>query len=333
MNLAPLANQPAFGAMREVAPAVPGREMSPDEISRQMARELFAEGDYEGAFEALKAAKGAGQNYGNSLVTAVDDSGNLVLLQPGGPTGARQISGFRPAEGINVVNTGDERVILGSRTGREQRRMPVRVDPTTIYSQGEQTRRAILQPQLEVEAAGKKARATEIGRAEGERFVERGQQVEKAENAIDELQSLKSALSKLPSPARLAIEGPKAFFGLGNKEIQSAIGEVERISGRMLAYVERLPGAATDADRQIFMASAGVITDKNAPAERKIAAADSAIKSYQRLIQKYGGKDKPEQSRQVNILPPASQLKGKVAKDNTTGIRYRSDGKNWVRIP
>jgi hypothetical protein len=318
---------------REIAPAVPGRQPTLEDMQAASIDAMFKAGDIQGAFEAMKAAKGDGQNYGNSLVTAVDDSGNLVLLQPGGPTGARQISGFRPAEGINVVNTGDERVILGSRTGREQRRMPVRVDPTTIYSQGEQTRRAILQPQLEVEAAGKKARATEIGRAEGERFVERGQQVEKAENAIDELQSLKSALSKLPSPARLAIEGPKAFFGLGNKEIQSAIGEVERISGRMLAYVERLPGAATDADRQIFMASAGVITDKNAPAERKIAAADSAIKSYQRLIQKYGGKDKPEQSRQVNILPPASQLKGKVAKDNTTGIRYRSDGKNWVRIP
>ena len=57
MNQGPVINQPAYGQMRESSPAVPGREMSPDEINREMARALFAEGDYEGAFEAMKAAR------------------------------------------------------------------------------------------------------------------------------------------------------------------------------------------------------------------------------------------------------------------------------------
>lgn len=44
------------------------------------------------------------------------------------------------------------------------------------------------------------------------------------------------------------------------------------------------------------------------------------------------GADRP-QRQQVNILPPASQLPGKIATDNATGIRYKSDGTKWVRIP
>ena len=253
--------------------------------------------------------KSQSDQYGNTLTAAVDDQGNLVYLQPGGPTGARPIQGFRPPEGVSIIDTGNERVIVGSRTGREQQRMPVQVDPTAIYTQGEQTRRTIMQPQLEVQAAGEKAKRAEIGRAEGESIVERGQQVEKAQNAIGELQNLKVALSKLPSPARLRVEGAKAFFGLENRDIQSALGEVERISGRMLEYVNRLPGAATDADRQIFMASAGVITDPNATASRKIAGAESAIQSYQRLIQKYGQGQRQSQPR--SIAPAATWLKSR----------------------
>ena len=48
--------------------------------------------------------------------------------------------------------------------------------------------------------------------------------------------------------------------------------------------------------------------------------------------QDQGGQSQP-QRKQVNILPPASQLPGKIATDNTTGIRYKSDGTKWVRIP
>ena len=57
MNQGPVINQPAYGEMRETSPAVAPREMTPEEIQQQMARALFAEGDYEGAFEAMKAAR------------------------------------------------------------------------------------------------------------------------------------------------------------------------------------------------------------------------------------------------------------------------------------
>lgn len=57
MNPGPVINQPAYGEMRETSPAVAPREMTQEEIQQQMARALFAEGDYEGAFEAMKAAR------------------------------------------------------------------------------------------------------------------------------------------------------------------------------------------------------------------------------------------------------------------------------------
>jgi hypothetical protein len=282
--------------------------------------------------------------YGNTLAAAVDEQGNLVYVQPGGPSGARVIQGVRPPEGMTVVNAGNERILVGGKTGREQGRIPVQVDPTAIYTQGAQAQRQERGAQLDVlteaqkeairlQNVGQMAEQKSKGEAKAERDIEVAAKVRSAEDAISELVPLRQALSKLPSPAALKVESAKAFFGMENPRIQAALGDVQRISGRMLEYVNRLPGAATDADREIFMASAGVLADPNTPASRKIAAADSAIQSYQRLIQKYGKGQSQPQRQQVNILPPASQLPGKIATDNTTGIRYKSDGTKWVRIP
>lgn len=328
---------------REIAPAVPGRQPTIEDMQAASIDAMFRAGDIQGAFEAMKQIR-ATEQYGNSLAAAVDDQGNLVYVQPGGPSGARVIHGIRPPEGMTVVNAGNERVLIGGKTGREQGRIPVQVDPTAIYDKNEQARRQERGAQLDVmteakkeeirlKNAGQMAEQKAKGEAKAERDIEVAAKVRSAEDAISELVLLRQALSKLPSPAALKAESVKAFFGMENPRIQAALGDVQRISGRMLEYVNRLPGAATDADREIFMASAGVLADPNTPASRKIAAADSAIQSYQRLIQKHGKGQSQPQRKQVNILPPASQLPGKIATDNTTGIRYKSDGTKWVRIP
>lgn len=328
---------------REVSPAVPGRQPTLEDMQAASIDAMFRAGDIQGAFEAMKQISATGQ-YGNSLAAAVDDQGNLVYVQPGGPSGARVIHGIRPPEGMTVVNAGNERVLIGGKTGREQGRIPVQVDPTAIYAQGAQARRQERGAQLDVmteaqkeairlQNVGQMAEQKAKGEAKAERDIEVAAKVRSAEDAISELVPLRKALSKLPSPAALKVESAKAFFGMENPSIQAALGDVQRISGRMLEYINRLPGAATDKDREVFMASAGVLNDPNTPASRKIAAADSAIQSYQRLIQKYGKGQSQPQRQQVNILPPASQLPGKIATDNTTGIRYKSDGTKWVRIP
>lgn len=327
---------------REIAPAVPGRQPTIEDMQAASIDAMFRAGDIQGAFEAMKQIR-ATEQYGNSLAAAVDDQGNLVYVQPGGPSGARVVHGIRPPEGMTVVNAGNERVLIGGKTGREQGRIPVQVDPSAIYTQGAQAQRQERGAQLDVmteaqkeairlQNAGQMVEQKAKGAAKAERDIEVAAKVSSAEDAISELVPLRRALSKLPSPAALKVESAKAFFGMENPRIQAALGDVQRISGRMLEYINRLPGAATDADREIFMASAGVLGDPNTPASRKIAAADSAIQSYQRLIQKYG-KGQSQQQQQVNILPPASQLPGKIATDNATGIRYKSDGTKWVRIP
>lgn len=325
--------------VREVAPAVPGRQPTLEDMQAAGIDAMFKAGDIQGAFKAMKQMRAAGQ-YGNSLATGIDSEGNLVFVQPGGPAGARVIQGIRPPEGTTVVNAGNERILIGGKTGREQGRVPVQVDPTAIYTQDAQAQRQERGAQLDVltEAQKEAIRLQNVGpmaekKAKAERDIEVAAKVRSAEDAISELVPLKQALAKLPSPAALRVEGAKGFFGMENPRIQAALGDVQRISGRMLEYVNRLPGAATDADREIFMASAGVLSDPNTPASRKIAAADSAIQSYQRLIQKYGKGQSTQQRQQVNILPPASQLPGKIATDNATGIRYKSDGTKWVRIP
>ena len=326
--------------VREVAPAVPGRQPTLEDMQVAGIDAMFRAGDIKGAFEAMKQSRHGGNQYGNSLATGIDENGNLVFIQPGGPSGARVVQGIRPTEGVTVVNTGDERVLIGGKTGKEQRRVPVRVDPTAIYTQGEQASRQERGAQLDVltEAQKEAIRLQNVApmaeqKARAEQAIDVAAKVRSAEDAISELVPLKKALAKLPSPAALRVEGAKAFFGMENPEIQAALGDVQRIAGRMLEYVNRLPGAATDKDREVFMASAGVLNDPNTPASRKIAAADSAILSYQRLIQKYGKGQSTQQRQQVNILPPASQLPGKIATDNSTGIRYKSDGTKWVRVP
>lgn len=135
--------------------------------------------------------------------------------------------------------------------------------------------------------AGAKAGAQVVATEKSEKAVS----AVNANDALYELGKIESALPSLPqTPIGMSWEQFKAQFTGGDKKVQRAIGEIEQASGRMLKYVERLPGAATDADRVVFMASAGVINDPKATIERKVAAVRAAKESYQRLIERYGDK-------------------------------------------
>lgn len=315
--------------------AIPARKPTMDDYQQASIMGMLKAGDYAGAFEAYKAAK-SGDNtekFGLSPVYVRDASGNVRMAQPSSMGGLKVIENYDPVEGVTVVNAGDRSVLLGSRTGGMRGEVAKNIDPTAIFNQGEQTARMREQPMIDIATAAEKSKQSALGTAAASELVERREKVAKAEDAIAELGLLQNALKKLPSPAMLALEKPKAFIGLGNKETQQALGEFKRITGRMLEYVNKLPGAATDADRRMFLASAGIIDDDSAPASQRIAAAQSAAASYQRLIDKYGGKAKPKPGIETNILPAASKYPGKIATDQTTGIRYKSNGSKWMRIP
>jgi len=338
---------PLFDVQRRVtAPAVAGRQPSMDDMYAASIDALFRAGDYQGAFDAMKVMRsGAGNKYGNTLMPAYDDAGNLVYIQPGGEEGARRISGYTPVEQLMQVNQGDRRLLVGGKTGRQVSDYPVAVDPSTVYSQGQQDQRQERGAVLDVASEAEKERIRLQNAAQLEQERARGsnaaareekitEEVRDAEGALATIAPLKSALSKLRSPLGMKAEAAKSWVGFGNPEIEKAQGTIRQISGAMLKYVERLPGAATEGDRVVFMASAGVLNDPNSSPSEKIAAADSAIASYERLVKKYsGGAAAGGKKIEAASLPAASQYPGKIATDRQTGTRYKSDGKNWVRIP
>lgn len=288
----------------------------------------LSQGAFEEAKPMMELAKlsKANDKYGNTLMPAYDDAGNLVYIQPGGESGARQIAGFTPAESLMQIDQGNRRLLVGGKTGRQVGGgYQVDVDPTAVYTQGQQGQRQERGAVLDVVTEAEKERIRLQNAAELERRKALGantaareekitESVVNAENALATLAPLKSALSKLKSPAGMKIEEAKAWFGAGNPEIQRAVGTIQQISGAMLKYVERLPGAATDADREIFMASAGVLNNPNASPQRKMAAADAAIASYERLVKKYGGSRKSPQLNPVKIPGVPTGWKVEVIK-------------------
>lgn len=114
----PVLNQPAFGAMREKVPAIPGREPSSEDYQRSVADALFREGDYEGAFEALKQMRSgqasAMKAFGAETRTG-EDGMEYAFNQATGrfePTGFKsarepvkpRVQTVRTARGIEVID-------------------------------------------------------------------------------------------------------------------------------------------------------------------------------------------------------------------------------------
>lgn len=263
----------------------------------------LSQGAFEEAKPMMELAKlsKANDKYGNTLMPAYDKTtGEFVFIQPGGESGARPITGYTPAEPLIQVDQGTQRVLVGGKTGHEKVSYQVGVDPTTVYSQGQQAVRQERGAVLDVGVEAEKERirlqnAAELERrkAQGQNLAAREEKVQErltnAQEALATILPLRDALSKLRGPAGMRAEQAKAWLGFGNPEIQGALGQIQQISGSMLKYVERLPGAATDADREIFMASAGILNDPSSTPQRKIGAANAAIASYERLIRKHGG--------------------------------------------
>lgn len=143
----------------------------------------------------------------------------------------------------------------------------------------------------EEQRAPEVAAATEAAKARAGAQVEKEESATAATDAMYELSRLDKALMRVPQTkwSQFAEDVVAPLTG-GDPEIQAAMGEVSQISGRMLKYVERLPGAATDKDRDVFMASAGVMQNPDATVGARRAAVQSAMDSYKRLVERYGDK-------------------------------------------
>lgn len=357
MNQGQVINQPFDGQMRESSPAVPSREMSPEEINAAMVRELFAEGDYEGAFEAMKAARtgqasqakpfGAetkrgpdGMEYALNMMTGrYEPTGFAAERDPAKP----RIQIVRTARGIEVVDLNN---------------MP----PGTV-----------LPPEKKPEA--KRAPRTQVVTDETGTFV-----IDLDNPSAPAVPVTKPGGAPITKPKAnqepSIDEGKNAGFYLRMRGVGKSLDDFEKTGAPtvMTSMASSLPfvggyaqrKSMTEEQQQYYTAamawiraklrkeSGAVIGDDEAKSEwatyfpmpgdtkanieqkkqlRKLAE-DEMRFSAGRAAGKAdkAGADRP-QRQQVNILPPASQLPGKIATDNTTGIRYKSDGTKWVRIP
>ena len=342
---------------REIAPAVPGRQPTLEDMQAASIDAMFKAGDIQGAFEAMKQAR-AGQpsamkSFGAETRTG-EDGMEYAFNQATGrfePTGFRsarepvkpRIQIVRTARGIEVVDLNN-------------------LPPGTV-----------LPPEKKPEA--KRAPRTQVVTDETGTFV------------ID-LDNPSAPAVPVTKPGGAQITKPKASqepsidesknagFYLRMRGVGKSLDDFEKTGAPtvMTSMASSLPfvggyaqrKSMTEDQQQYYTAamawiraklrkeSGAVIGDDEAKSEwatyfpmpgdtkanieqkkqlRKLAEDEMRLSSGRAASKvEAAGADRP-QRQQVNILPPASQLPGKIATDNTTGIRYRSDGTKWVRIP
>ena len=343
--------------VREVAPAVPGRQPTLEDMQAASIDAMFRAGDIQGAFEAMKAARtgqasqakpfGAetkrgpdGMEYALNMMTGrYEPTGFAAERDPAKP----RIQIVRTARGIEVVDLND-------------------LPPGTV-----------LPPEKKPEA--KRAPRTQVVTDETGTFV-----IDLDNPSAPAVPVTKPGGAQITKPKASqepsADESKNAGFYLRMRGVGKSLDDFEKTGAPtvMTSMASSLPfvggyaqrKSMTEEQQQYYTAamawiraklrkeSGAVIGDDEARSEwatyfpmpgdtkgnieqkkqlRKLAEDEMRLSSGRAAgkVDKAGA-DRP-QRQQVNILPPASQLPGRIATDNATGIRYRSDGTKWVRIP
>jgi hypothetical protein len=135
----------------------------------------------------------------------------------------------------------------------------------------------------EADKQGAISGAKVIGESEGDKLVRA------ASDAPKLFDELISAIERQPATAvGRGYEKAVGFVGAGSEQEQVAIAEADTIVNQLMAFAEKLPGPASDADRIDFKGSIGAYKEPGATRAQKLAAAKQAKKLFNRLVQKYG---------------------------------------------
>lgn len=342
---------------REIAPAVPGRQPTLEDMQAASIDAMFKAGDIQGAFEAMKQVR-AGQpsamkSFGAETRTG-EDGMEYAFNQATGrfePTGFRsarepvkpRVQMVRTAHGIEVVDL--NKLPPGTVLTPERKPATARAPRTQVVS--DETGTFVIDlnnpsaPGVPVTKPGgapitkpKASQEPTLDEGKNAGFYLRMKGVDKILDAFEKTGAptvRTSMAASLPfvggyAQRKAMTEDQQQYYTAAmawiraklRKESGAAIGEEEARS-EWATYFP-MPGdtkANIEQKKQLR---------KLAEDEMRFSAGRAAGK-----VDKAGA-DRP-QRQQVNILPPASQLPGKIATDNTTGIRYKSDGTKWVRVP
>ena len=323
---APAYQQPAplFDVQRRVtAPAVAGRQPDMEDMYAASVDALFRAGDYQGAFDAMKAMR-SGQvsqmkSYGGQTKLGTDGQ-EYAFNQATGqyePTGffppAEQVKPEKPqmvktARGIEFV-TPKPGMVLQPPPEPVKAEKPVRPAPIKEPTIDENKNagfylrmRGVGESLRALEKTGGPTMATSV--AGSLPFI--GGYARQSAMTEDQQQYYNSAMAWIR--AKLRKESGAVIGDDEAKEEWNTYFPVPGNTEKTIRQKERLRALAEE--------------------EMKISAGRAAGQ----VDAKYGQQGSSKKIEAAS-LPSASQYPGKIATDRQTGTRYKSDGKNWVRIP
>ncbi len=300
--------------VREVAPAVPGRQPTLEDMQAASIDAMFKAGDLQGAFEAMKATR-AGQvsqmkTFGGE--TKIGADGQAYAFNQA--SGRYEPTGFYPqaapekqekpvqvrtSRGIEFV-TPKPGMVLKPPVEPQKTERPVAAPAPSIdesKNAGFYQRMSSVSEMLNrYERNGKPTEYTSM--VGGIPVI--GQYLQRGAMTPDQAQYRNAAMAWIRAKLR--------------KESGAAIGEDEARSEYETYFP--LPNDKPDVIEQKRQLR------KIAEDEMRLSAgkAASLVSASQQKKQEF------------SALPPASQFSGKIATDQQTGIKYKSDGNQWVRV-
>lgn len=299
---------------REIAPAVPGRQPTLEDMQAASIDAMFKAGDLQGAFDAMKAAR-AGQ------VSQMKTFGGETKIGADG-----QAYAFNQADG-RYEPTG-----FYPQAAPEKQEKPVQVRTSRGIEFVTPKPGMVLKPPIEPQKTEKPAAAP-------------APSIDESKNAgfYQRMSSVSEMLDKYEQKGKPT-------------EYTSMVGDIPVVG----QYLQR--GAMTPDQAQYKNAamawiraklrkeSGAVIGDDEARSEyetyfplpndkpsvveqkrqlRKIAEDEMRLSAGKAVSLIKAWQQKPQE---FSALPPASQFSGKIATDQQTGIKYKSDGSQWVRV-
>ena len=177
-------------------------------------------------------------------------------------------------------------------------------------------------PEFQAEQERQKAIGEAAGKAAGssQKKIIQAPEIERQLKMAEKL--LPQATSGGVSTKYRDIQG---FFGKAT-EGSLADSQLNVIGAALTSAVPRMEGPQSNYDVALYEKAAGDLANSSLPREVRI----SAIKTIRDLNNKYN-----QQSEEVNIgfddLPDPIQHKGRSIADTQTGIKYISNGQQWVQ--
>jgi hypothetical protein len=207
-------------------------------------------------------------------------------------------------------------------------------DVTPVDVGGKVPFRASDDPALQGRIAAEKERGKTVAGADVKR--ERG--AVSTLNVLDEAdQWIDRATSSYAGVAR-----DMATRAVGaSTEASQAAARLKVLQGALMMAQPRMEGPQSDKDVALYREMAGRIGDPTVPAAEKRAAV-ATIRSLQQKYLPPNGDAPPSapaaagtpnaQPTGMDSMPPPSEHVGRTIRDSATGVRYRSDGRSWVRV-